>query len=154
MSTPGELYYDGKAIDTITAQLGNPERVAEIVEMMQQVFDSEMPGSRYYDTDQKHLAVVRSFSEGKYNLFPSSKYRRKEPVRRETEAMAVQPVEDEKPAADIDLTQYGLNIPLGTWLYILLSITGIQTEVYLTDHDIKIACSCSGGCRRNRTFLC
>ena len=59
-------------------QLGDAERVNEIIGMMQTVFDSEMPRSRTYDHDREILADVRRFAEGKYNLFPGSKYRKKE----------------------------------------------------------------------------
>lgn len=49
-------------------QLGDAERVNEIIGMMQTVFDSEMPSSRTYDHDREILADVRQFAEGKYNL--------------------------------------------------------------------------------------
>ena len=114
-------------------QLENPERVKEILAEMQTVFDSEIPGSYHYDYDKEAIADLKAYAEGKYNLFPGSRYRRKEPVRKE-ETLAL-PVEEKK-SADVDLSQYGLHIPLGTWLSIgtedvqLSSVTEEGVELY------------------------
>ena len=104
--------------------------------MMQTVFDSEMPRSRTYDHDRESLADVRRFAEGKYNLFPGGKYRKKEQV---IEApRVIQPIEtgqEERPS-DIGFTQYGLNLKLGDWLHIgqnevqLSSATADGVELY------------------------
>ena len=117
-------------------QLGDAERINEIIGMMQTVFDSEMPRSRTYDHDRESLADVRRFAEGKYNLFPGSKYRKKEQV---IEApRVIQPIEtgqEERPS-DIGFTQYGLNLKLGDWPHIgqnevqLSSATADGVELY------------------------
>ena len=131
-----KVYFGSDAEKEVYQQLGDAERVNEIIGMMQTVFDSEMPRSRTYDHDREILADVRRFAEGKYNLFPGSKYRKKEQV---TEApRVIQPIEtgqEERPS-DIDFTQYGLNLKLGDWLHIgqsevqLSSATADGVELY------------------------
>ena len=131
-----KVYFGSAAEKEVYQQLGDAERVNEIIGMMQTVFDSEMPRSRTYDHDREILADVRQFAEGKYNLFPGSKYRKKELV---TEAPhVIQPIEtgqEERPS-DIDFTQYGLNLKLGDWLHIgqsevqLSSATADAVELY------------------------
>ena len=129
-------YLGSDAEKEVYQQLGDAERVNEIIGMMQTVFDSEMPGSYTYDHDREILADVRRFAEGKYNLFPGSKYRKKEQV---TEApRVIQPIEtgQEERTSDIDFTQYGLNLKLGDWLHIgqsevqLSSATADGVELY------------------------
>ena len=131
-----EVYFGSAAEKEVYQQLGDAERVNEIIGMMQTVFDSEMPRSRTYDHDREIFADVRQFAEGKYNLFPGSKYRKKEQV---TEVpRVIQPIEtgqEERPS-DIDFTQYGLNLKLGDWLHIgqnevqLSSATADGVELY------------------------
>lgn len=131
-----EDYFGSDAEKEVYQQLDDAERVNEIIGMMQTVFDSEMPRSRTYDHDREILTDVRRFAEGKYNLFPGSKYRKKEQV---TEApRVIQPIEtgqEERPS-DIDFTQYGLNLKLGDWLHIgqsevqLSSATADGVELY------------------------
>jgi len=131
-----EDYFGSAAEKEVYQQLGDAERVNEIIGMMQTVFDSEMPRSRTYDHDRESLADVRQFAEGKYNLFPGSKYRKKEQV---IEApRIIQPIEtgqEERPS-DIDFSQYGLNLKLGDWLHIgqgevqLSSATADGVELY------------------------
>ena len=131
-----EDYFGSAAEKEVYQQLDDTEHVNEIIGMMQTVFDSEMPGSYTYDHDRESLAEVRQFAEGKYNLFPGSKYRKKE---QDTEApRVIQPIEtwqEERPS-DIDFTQYGLNLKLGDWLHIgqnevqLSSATADGVELY------------------------
>ena len=131
-----KVYFGSAAEKEVYQQLDDAERVNEIIGMMQTVFDSEMPRIRTYDHDREILADVRQFAEGKYNLFPGSKYRKKEQV---TEApRVIQPIEtgqEERPS-DIDFTQYGLNLKLGDWLHIgqnevqLSSATADGVELY------------------------
>ncbi len=131
-----EDYFGSDAEKEVYQQLGDAERVNEIIGMMQTVFDSEMPRSRTYDHDRESLADVRRFVEGKYNLFPGSKYRKKEQV---IEApRVIQPIEPEQEerSPDIDFTQYGMNLKLGDWLHIgqnevqLSSATADGVELY------------------------
>lgn len=131
-----EVYFGSAAEKEVYQQLGDAERVNEIIGMMQTVFDSEMPRSRTYDHDREIFADVRQFAEGKYNLFPGSKYRKKEQV---TEVpRVIQPIEtgQEEQHSDIDFTQYGLNLKLGDWLHIgqnevqLSSATADGVELY------------------------
>lgn len=131
-----EDYFGSAAEKEVYQQLGDAERVNEIIGMMQTVFDSEMPRSRTYDHDRESLADIRRFAEGKYNLFPGSKYRKKE---QDTEVpRVIQQIEagqEERPS-DIDFTQYGLNLKLGDWLHIgqnevqLSSATADGVELY------------------------
>ena len=128
--------FDADKIDfELFLQLDNKERVNEILADMQGIFDSETPGSRHYDYDKQVIADVRAYAEGRYNLFPGSKFRRKEPVRKEAKE-TVPPAEKEEQTADVDFTRYGLRISLGTWLYIgkeemqLTSTTEDGVELY------------------------
>ena len=131
-----EDYFGSAAEKEVYQQLGDAERVNEIIGMMQTVFDSEMPRSRTYDHDREILADVRRFAEGKYNLFPGSKYRKKEQVTEATRVIQPIETEQEERPFDIDFTQYGLNLKLGDWLHIgqnevqLSSATADGVELY------------------------
>ena len=123
-------------------QLGDAERVNEIIGMMQTVFDSEMPGSYSYDHDRESIADVRRFAEGKYNLFPGSQYRKKAQISETprvvppSETELEQNLEPGERPADVDFAQYGLNLKLGDWMHIgqnevqLSSATADGVELY------------------------
>lgn len=96
-------------------QLDSPERVAEIIEMMQSVFDSEMPSSHRYEYDKKALETVKKFADGKYDLFPHSHFRKKTSI---SPSPVVVEQEPEEPKADIDLSDTGYDLSLGTWVHI------------------------------------
>ena len=137
-----EDYFGSDAEKEVYQQLGDAERVNEIIGMMQTVFDSEMPGSYSYDHDRESIADVRRFAEGKYNLFPGSQYRKKAQISETprvvppSETELEQNLEPGERPADVDFAQYGLNLKLGDWMHIgqnevqLSSATADGVELY------------------------
>lgn len=109
-----EGFFESKAKE-IVPQLESPERVAEIIQMMQSVFDSEMPSSHRYEYDKKALETVKKFADGKYDLFPHSHFRKKASI---VPSPVVAEQEPEEPKVDIDLSDTGYDLSLGTWVHI------------------------------------
>lgn len=109
-----EGFFENKAKE-IVPQLDSPERVAEIIQMMQSVFDTEMPSSHRYEYDKKALETVKKFADGKYDLFPHSHFRKKTSI---APSPVVAEQEPEQPKADIDLSDTGYDLSLGTWVHI------------------------------------
>lgn len=109
-----EGFFESKAKE-IVPQLASPERVAEIIQMMQSVFDSEMPSSHRYEYDKKALETVKKFADGKYDLFPHSHFRKKASI---VPSPVVAEQEPEEPKVDIDLSDTGYDLSLGTWVHI------------------------------------
>ena len=109
-----EGFFENKAKE-IVPQLDNPERVAEIIQMMQSVFDSEMPSSHRYEYDKKALETVKRFADGKYDLFPHSHFRKKASI---APSPVVAEQEPEEPKVDFDLSDTGYDLSLGTWVHI------------------------------------
>ena len=67
-------------VEQITKQIEDVERLDEIIEGMQALYETLTPESRDYEEDKKHFAVVKDYRAGRYNLFPGSPYRRKTPL--------------------------------------------------------------------------
>ena len=109
-----EGFFESKAKE-IVPQLDSPERVAEIIQMMQSVFDSEMPSSHRYEYDKKALETVKKYADGKYDLFPHSHFRKKTSI---APSPVVAEQEPEQPKVDIDLSDTGYDLSLGTWVHI------------------------------------
>ncbi len=109
-----EGFFESKAKE-IVPQLDSPERVAEIIQMMQSVFDSEMPSSHRYEYDKKALETVKKYADGKYDLFPHSHFRKKTSI---APSPVVAEQEPEQPKVDIDLSATGYDLSLGTWVHI------------------------------------
>lgn len=132
------LYDEGK---DILLQLEDSNRVVEIYDMMREVFETEMPGSRNYEYHKNCLETVKQYADGTYNLFPNSHFRKKAKPKAEEagEVTAREETTEEEPAAeivDIDLSQSGYDIQLGSWIYIgtgevmLQSVTDKGVELY------------------------
>ncbi len=115
----GDMGYESTA--NILPQLESPERVQELLAMMQEVFESDMPNSRHYDYNKRALDVFKQFANGDYNLFPNTPYRKKEKPRIEKveETIREEAVEgNNEVAQDVDLSALGYDIQLGSWIYL------------------------------------
>ena len=64
------------AVNDIAKQIENKDRLLEIIDMMQEALDKQFPGTESYNRDKQTLDTVKDYSEGRYNLFPGSPYRK------------------------------------------------------------------------------
>ena len=117
-------------------QLENPERVQEIVSMMQDAFNIEMPGSRYYEQDRNNLQTVKAFAEGTFNLFPGSPYRPERLKTSSSEPSAAE-VEPENPPIvpeEIPIPEYavslGTEVCIGDTECTVISMEGDTVELF------------------------
>ena len=124
------------AVDEITKQIESKERLLEIVGMMQQAFENEQPGEREYDNDKQLLEDVKGYSEGTFNLFPHSPYRKKTPfapekkvVEQEPTPEVEKPTEKEMPEIEYDL-HLGVTVHIGKDECDILSLSGDTVELF------------------------
>ena len=82
------------AVKGIAKQITSKERLLEIIDMMQEAFETVSPGTENYDRDKNLLNIAKSYSEGKYNLFPGSPYRKKPPFASEKQAVIEEPAKE------------------------------------------------------------
>lgn len=138
-SAPAVDFWDENA--KIATQLENSESVRKIYSMMREAFESEMPDSHHYSYHKDCLETVKQYADGTYNLFPNSHFRKKakspieevEEITAREETTGTEPVSD---IVDIDLSQSGYDIQLGSWVYIgtnevmLQSVTEKGVELF------------------------
>ena len=62
-------------VEQITKQIEDVERLDEIIEGMQALYETLTPESRDFEEDKKHFTIVKDYRAGRYNLFPGSPYR-------------------------------------------------------------------------------
>ena len=124
------------AVDEITKQIESKERLLEIVGMMQQAFENEQPGEREYDNDKQLFEDVKGYSEGTFNLFPHSPYRKKTPfapekkvVEQEPTPEVEKPTEKEMPEIEYDL-HLGVTVHIGKDECDILSLSGDTVELF------------------------
>ena len=124
------------AVDEISKQIESKDRLLEIVAMMQQTFENEQPGDREYDNDKQLLEDVKGYSEGTFNLFPHSPYRKKTPfapekkvVEQEPTPEVEKPTEKEMPEIEYDL-HLGVTVHIGKDECDILSLSGDTVELF------------------------
>ena len=124
------------AVDEISKQIESKDRLLEIVAMMQQTFENEQPGDREYDNDKQLLEDVKGYSEGTFNLFPHSPYRKKTPfapekkvVEQEPTPEVEKPTEKEMPEIEYDL-HLGVTVHIGKDECDVLSLSGDTVELF------------------------
>ena len=124
------------AVKDIAKQISSKERLLEIIDMMQEAFEGESPGTEDYDRDKNLLNIVKSYSEGKYNLFPGSPYRKKPPFAPEKQAVieelakeVSEPIAEEMPETEYNL-QLGVSVHIGKDEYDILSISSEKVELF------------------------
>ena len=122
-------------------QIQSKERLAEIVEEMQTVFESLIPGGddyarENYERDKQALEDVKSYLAGKFNIFPNSPYRLKTPFAPEkaepTQVPAMhenEPVEENLPDTEYDL-KLGMTVYIGKDEMEILSLAGDKVELF------------------------
>ena len=110
-------FFDDKT-DEIIPQIEDKEKLSDLISSMTEVFDSEMPGSRNYESDRTNLDNLRKYADGEYNLFPGSHYRKREHEKERQTSFQIQANEDRPTGKDIVFADYGLNLKLGDWVYI------------------------------------
>jgi N12 class adenine-specific DNA methylase/adenine-specific DNA methylase len=122
-------------------QIQSKERLAEIVEGMQTVFESLIPGGddyarENYERDKQALEDVKSYLAGKFNIFPNSPYRLKTPFAPEkaepTQVPAMhenEPVEENLPDTEYDL-KLGMTVYIGKDEMEILSLAGDKVELF------------------------
>ncbi len=130
-----DSFFEDKT-EEIIPLLEDKEKLRELIASMQEVFDSEMPGSRYYDHDKKVLEDLIKFDNGKYDLFPHSSYRKHKPEPGEQIALRAAEPAAEEPTVDVDFKKHGLDMKLGDWLHIgkdevqLMSATNGEVSLF------------------------
>ena len=124
------------AVDEISKQIESKDRLLEIVAMMQQTFENEQPGDREYDNDKQLLEDVKGYSEGTFNMFPHSPYRKKTPfapekkvVEQEPTPEVEKPTEKEMPEIEYDL-HLGVTVHIGKDECDILSLSGDTVELF------------------------
>ena len=143
---PRPFTHDAKAVyedkaKEIIPQIEDSERFAEIYAVMREIFESDLPNTRNYDYHKSCFETVRQYADGTYNLFPNSHFRKKAKPKAEEagEVTVREETTGGEPAAeivDIDLSQSGYDIQLGSWIYIgtgevmLQSVTDKGVELY------------------------
>ena len=122
-------------------QIQSKERLAEIVEGMQTVFESLIPGGddyarENYERDKQALADVKNYLAGKFNIFPNSPYRLKTPFApnkaEPAQVPAVhenEPVEENMPDTEYDL-KLGMTVYIGKDEMEILSLAGDKVELF------------------------
>ena len=143
---PRPFTHDAKAVyedktKEIIPQIEDSERFAEIYAVMREIFESDLPNTRNYDHHKSCFETVKQYADGTYNLFPNSHFRKKAKPKAEEagEVTVREETTEEEPAAeivDIDLSQSGYDIQLGSWIHIgtgeamLQSVTDKGVELY------------------------
>ena len=102
-------------------QIQSKERLAEIVEGMQTVLESLIPGGddyarESYERDKQALEDVKNYLAGKFNIFPNSPYRLKTPFAPEKAEPAQVPVMHENETVEENMpdTEYDLKLGMPT----------------------------------------
>ncbi len=121
----------------VTDMLSDPQKLSELIEIMQAGFDTEMPGSRHYDFDAECLKAVKSYADGTFNLFPDSTYREKkvpvlaepEPQKSEKEPVD-EPKNEEKPSFDEYDIHLGTDVYIGSTECSVTSLEGDRVELF------------------------
>ena len=105
-------------IKDLESQITERERLAEIVEGMQSVFEALTPETEHYERDKKNLEDVRNYLTGKFNIFPHSPYRSKTPFAPDKLLPKQEPDIREEVAENgpVPVTEYDLK--LGATVYI------------------------------------
>ena len=143
---PRPFTHDAKAVyedktKEIIPQIENSERFAEIYAVMREIFESDLPNTRNYDHHKSCFETVKQYADGTYNLFPNSHFRKKtKPKAEEARDVTLrEEMTEAEPATeivDIDLSQSGYDIQLGSWIHIgtgevmLQSVTDKGVELY------------------------
>lgn len=143
---PRPFTHDAKAVyedktKEIIPQIEDSERFAEIYAVMREIFESDLPNTRNYDHHKSCFETVKQYAEGTYDLFPNSHFRKKAKLKAEEagEVTVREETTEKEPAAeivDIDLSQSGYDIQLGSWIHIgtgevmLQSVTDKGVELY------------------------
>ena len=124
------------AVNDIAKQIENKDRLLEIIDMMQEALDKQFPGTESYNRDKQTLDTVKDYSEGRYNLFPGSPYRKKTPfapekkeVVQEPVAEVNEPIIEELPDTEYDL-HLGVTVHIGKDEYEILSLAGDKVELF------------------------
>ena len=124
------------AVNDIAKQIENKDRLLEIIDMMQEALDKQFPGTESYNRDKQTLDTVKDYSEGKYNLFPGSPYRKKTPFAPEKKEAVQEPVAEvnepiieELPDTEYDL-HLGVTVHIGKDEYEILSLAGDKVELF------------------------
>ena len=124
------------AVNDIAKQIENKDRLLEIIDMMQEALDKQFPGTESYNRDKQILDTVKDYSEGRYNLFPGSPYRKKTPfapekkeVVQEPTAEVNEPIIEELPDTEYDL-HLGVTVHIGKDEYEILSFAGDKVELF------------------------
>ena len=143
---PRPFTHDAKAVyedktKEIIPQIEDSERFAEIYAVMREIFESDLPNTRNYDHHKSCFETVKQYEDGTYNLFPNSHFRKKTKPKAEEagDGTLREEMTEAEPATeivDIDLSQSGYDIQLGSWIYIgtgevmLQSVTDKGVELY------------------------
>ena len=124
------------AVNDIAKQIESKDRLLDIIDMMQEALDKQFPGTESYNRDKQILDTVKDYSEGKYNLFPGSPYRKKPPfapekkeVVQEPVAEVNEPIIEELPDTEYDL-HLGVTVHIGKDEYEILSLAGDKVELF------------------------
>ena len=124
------------AVNDIAKQIENKDRLLEIIDMMQEALDKQFPGTESYNRDKQILDTVKDYSEGRYNLFPGSPYRKKTPFAPEKKEVVQEPVieENEPIIEELPDTEYdlhlGVTVHIGKDEYEILSLAGDKVELF------------------------
>ena len=125
-----------KVVKDIAKQIESKERLLEIIEMMQEALEKLLPGTKEYDSSKQLLDDVKAYSEGRYNIFPGSPYRKKAPFAPEKQEIAetrqavVEAQTDEKiPETEYDL-RLGTTVYIGKDEYDILSLADGKVELF------------------------
>ena len=124
------------AVNDIAKQIENKDRLLEIIDMMQEALDKQFPGTESYNRDKQILDIVKDYSEGRYNLFPGSPYRKKTPFAPEKKEVVQEPVieENEPIIEELPDTEYdlhlGVTVHIGKDEYEILSLAGDKVELF------------------------
>jgi hypothetical protein len=117
----------------IMAALDNPESVKKILAVMQEDFEKRDPDHIAYAYYKEGLEAVRKYSEGKYNLFPGSHFRKtviRTVTAEETSTEQAAPmVADEQITDEYDL-HLGAEVHIGTTECIINSMSEETVELF------------------------
>ena len=122
-------------------QIQSKERLAEIVEGMQTVLESLIPGGddyarESYERDKQALEDVKNYLAGKFNIFPNSPYRLKTPFAPDKAEPAQVPVMHENETVEENMPDTEYDLKLGMTVYIgkdemeILSLAGDKVELF------------------------
>ncbi|MEE1046660.1 MAG: hypothetical protein U0M60_04470, partial [Clostridia bacterium] len=124
------------AVNDIAKQIESKDRLLDIIDMMQEALDKQFPGTESYNRDKQILNTVKDYSEGRYNLFPGSPYRKNPPFAPEKKEVVKEPVieENEPIIEELPDTEYdlhlGVTVHIGKDEYEILSLAGDKVELF------------------------